>query len=189
MFVDERDAGPLYITHFTLLLGLAVPIWVAAALQGHCGSGGSCGKGGGGISGGSGGRVVALPTGCDSMGTCELPLALDAVVVGLSGVMVIGLGDTAASVAGRAWGRVPMTPGSHKTLEGTLAAVFATLAGWWAVLAAVPLAAGAVAASGRLWPELLIVSVGACLLEACTSQLDNILIPLFYLPHCALTAA
>ena len=37
-FVDSRDSGPIYVTHFTLLLGLAGPIWLAGALQ-HGGAG------------------------------------------------------------------------------------------------------------------------------------------------------
>jgi hypothetical protein len=32
-FVDSRDSGPIYVTHFTLLYGLAGPIWLAGALQ------------------------------------------------------------------------------------------------------------------------------------------------------------
>lgn len=30
-FVDARDAGAFYVTHFTLLLGLAIPIWLTCA--------------------------------------------------------------------------------------------------------------------------------------------------------------
>ena len=33
-FVDERDAGVIYVTHFTLLLGLALPVWTTLALPG-----------------------------------------------------------------------------------------------------------------------------------------------------------
>lgn len=27
-FTDGRDAGPLFVTHFALLLGMAVPVWL-----------------------------------------------------------------------------------------------------------------------------------------------------------------
>lgn len=30
-FVDERDAGVVYVTHFTLLLGMALPMWLSTA--------------------------------------------------------------------------------------------------------------------------------------------------------------
>ena len=32
-FVDGRDAGAFFVTHFTLLLGLAVPVWLSNALE------------------------------------------------------------------------------------------------------------------------------------------------------------
>lgn len=28
-FTDSRDSGPVLITHFALLLGMAIPIWIA----------------------------------------------------------------------------------------------------------------------------------------------------------------
>eukprot|EP00775_Hariotina_reticulata_P005752 gene5753-5992_t len=33
-FVDERDSGVIYVTHFTLLLGLAIPMWLSIGLPG-----------------------------------------------------------------------------------------------------------------------------------------------------------
>lgn len=116
--------------------------------------------------------------------------ALLRVLCGLSGTMVIGFGDTAASVVGRTWGRVPIHSGSHKTLEGTLAGALCTLAAWAAVLGL----AACCARQAALWPapgqwlSLVAATAWACMLEACTSQLDNILIPLFYLPHALLAA-
>jgi dolichol kinase len=93
---------------------------------------------------------------------------------------------------------VPINDGSRKTLEGTLAGALSTLAAWWAVLfvalgghPVAPLPRGAAAASwlGRLqWQQLAAATAGACLLEACTSQLDNILIPLWAFPHCLLVS-
>lgn len=32
-FVDARDAGAFYVTHFTLLLGLAIPIWLSLSVD------------------------------------------------------------------------------------------------------------------------------------------------------------
>ncbi|KAI8471291.1 MAG: hypothetical protein J3K34DRAFT_417709 [Monoraphidium minutum] len=190
-FVDERDAGPLYVTHFTLLLGLACPMWLAAALA--CPLPGAApaygplaarGPGrGGSSSSGAGARQWELGGGCAG--------ALPAVLAGLSGMMVIGFGDTMASIVGSAWGRVPIHGGSRKTVEGTLAGAFATMGAWWAVLLAAAATAGAGTGAVRWpcptqWQQLAVATVGACLLEACTSQLDNILIPLWYFPHCLL---
>lgn len=53
-FTDSRDSGPVIITHFTLLLGMAIPIWIAP----------------------------------------------ESSYVGLSGVVILGMGDSAAAVAG-----------------------------------------------------------------------------------------
>lgn len=121
---------------------------------------------------------------------------LCAVLSGLSGMMVIGFGDTMASVVGRAHGRVPIHHGSRKTGEGTLAGALSTIIAWWVLLLSaglwgrgVQMVAGGgwgLGASG--WCNLILVTLGASLLEACTSQLDNVLIPLWYFPHCLLIA-
>ncbi len=93
-------------------------------------------------------------------------------------MMIVGAGDTAASVIGRLIGRHPITVGSRKTVEGTAAGILSTLASWWVVFAAVGMQ---VKASQCM--QLIAFTVGAGLLEACTSQLDNIMIPLYYLAH------
>ena len=31
-FIDSRDSGVVLVTHFTLLLGMAVPLWLSDAL-------------------------------------------------------------------------------------------------------------------------------------------------------------
>ena len=106
-----------------------------------------------------------------------------------------------ASAYGRARGRTPVHRGSSKTVEGTAAGALSTLAGWAAALLAerallAPAAAAAggagalprCALSAAAWLQLAAATLGACLLEAATSQLDNILIPLYYLPHCLLAA-
>lgn len=70
--------------------------------------------------------------------------------------------------------------GSRKTVEGTAGGVAVTLAAWAALLAA---AGGgtlaAVAAPGAAgWSVLAAATVAACLLEASTTQLDNVFVPL-----------
>ncbi|WIA17278.1 hypothetical protein OEZ85_014147 [Tetradesmus obliquus] len=94
-FVDERDSGVIYVTHFTLLLGLAVPM---------------------------------------------------------------------------------------KTVEGTVAGIASSLGAWCLLLWA-----GGMGVPGGMswcwWLQLVLATAGAGLMEAVTSQLDNVLLPLWYLPH------
>lgn len=68
-------------------------------------------------------------------------------------------------------------------MEGTAGGVLATLVGWAALLAAA--ASGgdgaafyAIAAPGAGWVALVGATAGACLLEAATTQLDNVFVPL-----------
>jgi dolichol kinase len=101
-------------------------------------------------------------------------------------MMIIGVGDTMAAFIGRLYGQQSIHCGSGKTLEGTAAGAGFTLLAWWGILwwLGVPWGGG-----GWLWwGQFLGATVGASLLEACTSQLDNIMIPLWYLPHLILTA-
>jgi dolichol kinase len=162
-FTDERDAGAIYVTHFTLLLGLALPVWVTPALPKS--------------------PAASGPT-------------LLAVLAGLSGLMAVGVGDTAASVVGRLVGRRPIHIGSKKTVEGTLAGICCTLVSWWLVLRWLGGDSGVTGVtgdgavggfggvlSGQQWLRLVACTAGAGLLEACTSQLDNIMIPMYYLTH------
>ena len=38
-FVDSRDSGAIFVTHFTLLLGMAAPLWLSDALYLPAGGG------------------------------------------------------------------------------------------------------------------------------------------------------
>ncbi|KAK9866795.1 hypothetical protein WJX84_005754 [Apatococcus fuscideae] len=123
-FIDARDSGLLLISHFSLLLGMAVPIWLTVSLtEQHQ-------------------RRAPAPA--------------------YAGIIILGLGDSAASVLGRAYGRHRITTGNRKTMEGTCSGAAATMAGF------------------------LAASVASCLLEAATTQLDNVFIPLH---HFAMLAA
>jgi dolichol kinase len=186
-FVDERDSGVIYVTHFTLLLGLAIPMWLSVGLPGIQALVGSsqqlqehqqqqqplqqaC--------------TSSTSSSTSSMCASNELAAADCsrlllVMAGLSGMVIIGVGDTAASAVGKLWGRVPIYKGSRKTVEGMVAGVASSLGAWCLLLWCAGLRGG----SMGWWLQLVLVTTGAGLMEACTSQLDNILLPLWYLPH------
>lgn len=93
-----------------------------------------------------------------------------------------GFGDTAASAVGSLLGRTPICHGSRKTVEGTVAAAAATLAAWWLLAAALHVGGGDGGAALGIssWPALVAATTLSCLLEAATTQLDNIFMPLHY---------
>lgn len=188
--MDERDSGVIYVTHFTLLLGLAVPIWLAAGLPGlapFMARYGLAAGGGAGNLAWSGGNLGA--GGSSDAGGGGPGLLLQLVAAGLSGVVIIGVGDTAASAVGKLAGRTPVHAGARKTVEGTLAGIGASLGAWALLLGGAALLLGpAGGASVGWWLQLLAATGGAGLLEAATSQLDNVLLPLWYLPHLLLAA-
>jgi CDP-diglyceride synthetase len=115
---------------------------------------------------------------------------LPVVLAGLAGAAIIGVGDTAASAAGRLLGRIPVHSGSRKTVEGTAAGVLCTLLAWAPLVAMAGWEGGDNGGGGggafgaaAVWHGLAAATLGAGLLEAATSQLDNLLIPLYYMPH------
>lgn len=201
-FVDERDSGVIYVTHFTLLLGLAVPMWLCLGLPGVEGFAGSHSSSlmgtmqcsGSSNSSGSEGGCLAAATSSDALvgsigsgfsigdGSRGNASALLLVTAGLSGMVIIGVGDTAASMVGKLLGRVPIHAGSRKTVEGTVAGIASSLGAWCLLLWA-----GGMGVPGGMswcwWLQLLLATAGAGLMEAVTSQLDNVLLPLWYLPH------
>ena len=160
-FLDEKDlAGGgeggggkgggrrFVVTHITLVCGCAIPLWISALL-------------------GHGDAQASVRSGL-------LPLL---------GVLVLGVGDTAAAAAGIGLGRTTW-PGTRRTAEGSLAMLLSM------VLAVVayayylhPLpggggggraAADAVGEALGVLPELALLTA----LEACTGQIDNLVLPL-----------
>ena len=131
-FTDSRDEGSFLVSHLSLLLGIAVPLWVSLA--------------------GSGGAADAV-----------------APLTAWTGLITLGLADTVAATVGLLCGRVRVHRTSKKTAEGLLAATAATMAAL----------GGAAAAQGGAhgmgwWLQVAWVSLLACMLEAVTLQLDNL---------------
>jgi dolichol kinase len=144
-FVDARDSGLVFVSHFALLLGMAAPVWLSGALAG-------------------GGEWRPWPG-------------------ALAGILILGVGDAAASAVGRRWGRTPVAHGSAKTVEGTLGGAVATLAVWALLLRAAPsLQLGGTWGGGHGAAVGWLVGATALSsgLEAATAQLDNLMVPLHY---------
>ncbi|CAO0796583.1 unnamed protein product [Mucor circinelloides] len=137
-FIDNRDLGPVILSHIYLLLGCASPVWLGSA------------------------NVLAS----------------------LSGVLSLGFGDAAASIVGKRFGRYRW-PGTKKTVEGTAAFIIAVFFSSWLIvyssaLVGVDGASRYVASAGRgEWLNYSVVITLTALLEAFSTQNDNIIIPLY----------
>ncbi|CAG9859146.1 unnamed protein product [Phyllotreta striolata] len=91
----------------------------------------------------------------------------------LSGLMSIGVGDTMASIVGSNFGRFKW-PGSKKTIEGTLACVFSQIGLVYLLLYFNLIQSLSTYDSVKLFAAIGITS----LIEAKTSQVDNLVLPL-----------
>ncbi|XP_012281810.1 dolichol kinase [Orussus abietinus] len=89
----------------------------------------------------------------------------------LSGVLTVGVGDTAASTIGYKWGKHKW-PGSHKSFEGTAACIISQLILIYGLLwfGFIP--------SGWYLLRTILVVIGTSLVEARTDQVDNLALPL-----------
>lgn len=84
-----------------------------------------------------------------------------------AGIIMLGFGDSSASIVGRSIGRHKIL-GTSKTLEGSIAFVIASSLGFY-IFTSIPL---------RIIP---FISVLCALLEACTRVNDNIMLPIYAL--------
>ncbi|XP_075761849.1 dolichol kinase [Pelodiscus sinensis] len=138
LFLDERDSGPLILTHIYLLLGMSLPVWL-------------------------------FPRPCAPKGT----LAGAGALVPYAGVLAVGVGDTIASVFGSTIGEIKW-PGTKKTFEGTMTAIFAQII----AVALILIFDGRVNLNTSYAWILGSISL-VSLLEAYTTQIDNLLLPLY----------
>jgi dolichol kinase len=104
-YVDGRDLkGPVVISHIFLLIGCAIPLWLS---------------------------LGTLPrTGKNHLAGWEIPTREVSMV---SGVVCVGLGDAAASLIGRRFGRHKWIWGGGKSIEGSVAFAVAV---WTALMLA-----------------------------------------------------
>ena len=152
-YVDGRDhRGPVIVSHIFLLIGCAIPLWLSlAAIQ-------------------LGGEMPW--TGWDVVRR-EVSM--------VSGVICVGMGDAAASLIGRRFGRRRWCWSGGKSLEGSLAFAIAVILGlsfakWWLQIG------GWDTNYGNSWARTLgkacIAATGAGLTEAVlTGGNDNVIVP------------
>ncbi|RKU42457.1 hypothetical protein DL546_003785 [Coniochaeta pulveracea] len=160
-YVDGRDLrGPVVVSHIFLLIGCAIPLWLSLAALPRMGEGALKGW--------------EVPTRDVSM---------------VSGVVCVGLGDAAASLIGRRWGRRKWLWGGGKSIEGSVAFALAVFGGLMA--AAIWLKVGGWPVSGvepgldaraSWWPAVgrmgLCASVASLTEAVLTGGNDNVVVPI-----------
>ena len=153
-YVDGRDhRGPVIVSHIFLLIGCAIPLWLShAAIE----------------------RVGDTPWEGWDVSRREVSM--------ISGVVCVGMGDAAASLIGRRYGRRRWCWSGGKSFEGSFAFAVAVVLGLsfarlWL------LQGGWAGDSGDSWAMTLgkgsIAATGASLTEAVlTGGNDNVIVPI-----------
>jgi dolichol kinase len=149
-FVDGRDLkGPVVVSHVFLLLGCAVGWWLTLAASSNTEEG-------------------------DVWDWSERRVELAFV----SGVVCVGLGDAAASLIGRRYGKTKWGWRGGKSLEGSLAFAIAVMTGlsvgrWW-----IGKNTDLHAWSFSVWAKIAAVGVWGSMVEAVVTGVnDNIVVP------------
>ncbi|KAL8679809.1 MAG: hypothetical protein Q9186_003925 [Xanthomendoza sp. 1 TL-2023] len=152
-YVDGRDhRGPVIVSHIFLLIGCSIPLWLSlASLE----------------------RSGMFPWQGWEVATRDLSM--------ISGVVCVGMGDAAASLIGRRYGRRRWCWSGGKSLEGSAAFAAAVTLGLgigriWLLYG------GWEGDSGDSWPlffgKVVIAASGASLTEAVlTGGNDNVIVP------------
>ena len=152
-YVDGRDyRGPVVVSHIFLLIGCAIPLWLSLAAVDRTGD---------------------APWYGWEVSRRELGM--------VSGVVCVGMGDAAASLVGRRFGRRRWCWSGGKSFEGSLAFALAVILGLslgraWLLLG------GWAGDSGDSWSltfgKAAIAATGASLTEAVlTGGNDNVVVP------------
>lgn len=94
-------------------------------------------------------------------------------LVPYAGVLAVGVGDTVASVFGSAMGEIRW-PGTRKTVEGTATSVFAQI-----IAVAMFLIFDGTINLNTTYSWIVGSITLVAMLEAYTSQIDNLLLPLY----------
>lgn len=97
----------------------------------------------------------------------------------LSGIITLGVGDTAASVVGTLYGRHHW-PRTRKTIEGTFGAVVAMILFIWILYYVTIVFSHTQTEWIMTWTDIVLATVVVALLEAYTTQIDNLYLPLYF---------
>ena len=153
-YVDGRDhRGPVIVSHIFLLIGCAIPLWLSLAATERTGE----------------------PP-WDGWDVPQRELGM------ISGVICVGMGDAAASLIGRRYGRRRWCWSGGKSLEGSFAFAVAVVLGLSCARLWL-LRGGWAGDSGDVWATSLgkacIAATGASLTEAVlTGGNDNVIVPM-----------
>ncbi|OJD20683.1 hypothetical protein ACJ73_07981 [Blastomyces percursus] len=170
-YVDGRDhRGPVIVSHIFLLIGCAIPLWLSLA----------------GIP-----RTGSPPWEGWDVETRDLSM--------VSGVICVGMGDAAASLVGRRYGRHKWFWGGGKSIEGSMAFALVVcvgilvarawlIVGGWDRSVSVPVSqlissSWLTMATSRGWAVIVGKSILAALGSSCieavlTGGNDNVVVPL-----------
>jgi len=148
---DSRDSGILYTSHFALLIGISAPVWLQPL------------------------EDRDVPYGAHT--------SLGKVLAPFAGLISVGIGDSAASLAGVYLGRTKLIRGAPKSAEGTLGGFAGMMAGCYYVsrLACRLNQGYSCAFPAGEWLWVAACSLLSALLEATTTQNDNVFVPLAYM--------
>ncbi|KAI9724543.1 MAG: hypothetical protein M1812_000611 [Candelaria pacifica] len=153
-YVDGRDLrGPVVVSHIFLLIGCAIPLWLSLAGTGRAG--------------------IGVWEGWE-VETRDVSM--------VSGVICVGMGDAAASLVGRRYGRRKWLWSGGKSLEGSFAFAAAVTVGLGFAKAWLKIG-GWVDINDDLWimtfGKGVIAACGASLTEAVlTGGNDNVVVPI-----------
>ncbi len=153
-YVDGRDLrGPVVVSHIFLLIGCAIPLWLSLAGTARAGTGAWKGW---------------------EVETRDISM--------VSGVICVGMGDAAASLIGRRYGRRKWLWSGGKSLEGSFAFAAAVTVGLGFAKAWLKIG-GWAGSNNDLW----LVTIGKAIVAACGASLteavltggnDNVIVPI-----------
>lgn len=152
-YTDGRDhRGPVIVSHIFLLIGCAIPLWLSLAGISRIGSG----------------HWRGWETPSRDLGM-------------ISGVVCVGMGDAAASLIGRRFGKTKWYWGGGKSLEGSAAFAIAVTIGLFFGYILLRLGGWAAweGSSYMALPKCAVAGAGASLLESVlTAANDNVVVPI-----------
>ncbi|KAI9885423.1 MAG: hypothetical protein M1823_002771 [Watsoniomyces obsoletus] len=187
-YVDGRDLrGPVVVSHVFLLIGCAVPLWLSlAGLEYSDGVGFSNERG---VERTGGGNHDSGKTNSDCLHGWTTPIKEISMI---TGVVCVGMGDAAASLVGRRYGRRKWPWSGGKSLEGSLAFWVAVTIGmmfgwiWLSLLDGIRDGddrVGFMKSENLAWKmfKMGMAALGASLTEAVlTGGNDNVVVPVVF---------